>query len=246
MPAVARSAAKPAKASAAAAAATMNPKRTAHMNAPALKSDGYSAEDVARHCAKDDAWVIVGDGVYDITEWIPRHPGGSIPLVQYAGRDMTDAFRAYHSPTGKAAKTLNAYRIGEYAGRAGSRASDSECESPKDHLATASGDSVGSAASSDAAAPPHVAAFRALVAGLEGEFRTDYRHYFKLFACLAALFATAVWCVVGAGHGVWTHMLGAVLLGMFWQQTMFIGHDAGHGAITHNHAKDFFHRLDRR
>ena len=239
MPAVARSAAKPAKASAAAAAATMNPKRTAHMNAPAMKSDGYSAEDVARHCAKDDAWVIVGDGVYDITEWIPRHPGGSIPLVQYAGRDMTDAFRAYHSPTGKAAKTLNAYRIGEYAGRAGSRAG-SECESPKDHLATASGDSVGSAASSDAAAPPHVAAFRALVAGLEGEFRTDYRHYFKLFACLTALFATAVWCVVGAGHGVWTHMLGAVLLGMFWQQTMFIGHDAGHGAITHNHAKDFF------
>ena len=236
MPAVVRSAAKPAKASDAAAAATKNPKRTAHMNAPA-RPDGYSADDVARHCAKDDAWVIVGDGVYDITEWIPRHPGGSIPLVQYAGRDMTDAFRAYHSPNGKAAKTLNAYRIGDFTG-AGSRAG-SECESPKDHLATASGDSVGSVASSDAAAP-HVAAFRTLVAGLEGEFRTDYRHYYKLFACLAALFAASVWCVVGEGHGVWTHMLGAVLLGMFWQQTMFIGHDAGHGAITHNHAKDFF------
>ena len=215
----------------------MNPKRTAHMNAPA-RPDGYSADDVARHCAKDDAWVIVGDGVYDITEWIPRHPGGSIPLVQYAGRDMTDAFRAYHSPTGKAAKTLNAYRIGEFPGRR--LEAGSECESPQDHLATASGDSVGSAASSDAAAPPHVAAFRALVAGLEGEFRTDYRHYYKLFACLTALFAASVWCVVGAGHGVWTHMLGAVLLGMFWQQTMFIGHDAGHGAITHDHAKDFF------
>ena len=236
MPAVARSAAKPAKASD--AAANVN----AHVNAPARHkaNDGYSADDVARHCAKDDAWVIVGDGVYDITEWIPRHPGGSIPLVQYAGRDMTDAFRAYHSPNGKAAKTLNAYKIGDFAGarRLDPRAG-SECESPKDHLATASGDSVGSAASSDAVAP-HVAAFRALVANLEGEFRTDYRHYFKLFACLAALFATAVWCVVGTGHGVWTHMLGAVLLGMFWQQTMFIGHDAGHGAITHNHAKDFF------
>ena len=185
MPAVVRSAAKPAKASDAAAAATKNPKRTAHMNAPA-RPDGYSADDVALHCAKDDAWVIVGDGVYDITEWIPRHPGGSIPLVQYAGRDMTDAFRAYHSPNGKAAKTLNAYRIGDFTG-AGSMAG-SECESPKDHLATASGDSVGSVASSDAAAP-HVAAFRTLVAGLEGEFRTDYRHYYKLFACLAALFA---------------------------------------------------------
>lgn len=36
-----------------------------------------------------DAWVSVGDKVYDISHWIRRHPGGSIPLLQYAGRDMT-------------------------------------------------------------------------------------------------------------------------------------------------------------
>jgi delta8-fatty-acid desaturase len=54
------------------------------------------------------------------------------------------------------------------------------------------------------------------------------------------LFASVVYCVVGEGNGFYTHMLGAVLLGMFWQQTMFIGHDAGHGAITHDHAKDFY------
>merc|ERR1712216_881224 len=45
--------------------------------------------------------------------------------------------------------------------------------------------------------------------------------------------------VVHEGHSTAAHMLGAVLLGLFWQQTMFIGHDAGHGAITHDHAKDF-------
>ena len=51
--------------------------------------------------------------VYDISHWIGRHPGGSIPLLQYAGRDMTDAFRAYHGPDGKAAKTLASYYVGE-------------------------------------------------------------------------------------------------------------------------------------
>jgi len=232
MPAVARGSAVKAPSSKAASTANpmaTNPKRTAHMNAPS--SDNYTASDVARHSTKEDAWVIIDDSVYDITHWIPRHPGGSIPLVQYAGRDMTDAFRAYHGPNGKAAKTLNAYRVGSFV-------DDDQCESPKDHLATASGDSVASAASSNAA--PHVAAFRTLVAGLEDEFHTDYVHYAKLGACLVALFASVVYCVVGEGNGFYTHMLGAVLLGMFWQQTMFIGHDAGHGAITHDHAKDFY------
>ena len=51
--------------------------------------------------------------VYDISHWIRRHPGGSIPLLQYAGRDMTDAFSAYHGPDGKAAKTLASYYVGE-------------------------------------------------------------------------------------------------------------------------------------
>ena len=51
--------------------------------------------------------------MYDISHWVRRHPGGSIPLLQYAGRDMTDAFRAYHGPDGKASKTLASYYVGE-------------------------------------------------------------------------------------------------------------------------------------
>tara|TARA_B110000238_G_C16057298_1_gene408839 strand:- start:382 stop:1230 length:849 start_codon:yes stop_codon:yes gene_type:complete len=86
--------------------------------------------------------------------------------------------------------------------------------------------------------PSHVAAFRELVKTLEPEFHTDYVHYFGLFLGLTTLFATAVWCVVG-DNGPYAYLLGAVFLGFFWQQTMFIGHDAGHGAITHDHGKDF-------
>ena len=41
--------------------------------------------------------VIFGDNVYDISSWISKHPGGETVLRQYAGRDITDAFRAYHS-----------------------------------------------------------------------------------------------------------------------------------------------------
>ena len=111
---------------------------------------------------------------------------------------------------------------------------DRYVEAPED------ADETSSSTSSSGEPPAHVAAFRELVAGLEGEFHTDYAHYAKLGACLVTLLATAVYCVAAPGTGFWTHMLGAVLLGMFWQQTMFIGHDAGHGAITHDHQKDFY------
>ena len=45
-------------------------------------------------------------------------------------------------------------------------------------------------------------------------------------------------CVLGEESGFWTHMLGAVSLGLFWQQSMFIGHDAGHNSITFDRNKD--------
>jgi fatty acid desaturase len=126
-------------------------------------------------------------------------------------------------PTGKAAKTLASYYVGEL----------------KEATDAAPAGDAGETSSSSGEVPAHVTAFRELVAGLEGEFHTDYAHYAKLGACLATLFAAAVYCVAAPGTGFWTHMLGALLLGIFWQQTMFIGHDAGHGAITHDHGKDF-------
>jgi delta8-fatty-acid desaturase len=185
----------------------------------------YTPAQVAEHDALDDTWVSVDGAVYDLTHWIARHPGGSIPLRQYAGRDMTDAFRAYHGPDGKAAKTLRSYYVGELV------------MSAEDADAAETSSSEGSAMSADE--QPHVFAFRELAKGLETDFHTDYWHYLKLFVSLTTLFASAVYCVIGEGHSTATHMLGAILLGVFWQQTMFIGHDAGHGAITHDHAKDF-------
>lgn len=193
-------------------------KATARVVAP--YTAGYTSAQVAKHDSVTDTWVSVDGAVYDITHWIARHPGGSIPLRQYAGRDMTDAFRAYHGPDGKAAKTLKSYYVG-------------------DLIEEFDGEDAETSSQGSVDAETHVDAFRELVKTLESDFHTDYFHYFKLFVGLSTLFGSAVWCVVGEGNGVYTHLLGAVLLGFFWQQTMFIGHDAGHGAITHDHGKDF-------
>uniref|UniRef100_A0A7S0XK19 Cytochrome b5 heme-binding domain-containing protein n=1 Tax=Mantoniella antarctica TaxID=81844 RepID=A0A7S0XK19_9CHLO len=210
--------------------------RPAKTTAAMAASTGYTMADVAKHDKEGDAWVTVADKVYDISQWVRRHPGGSMVLLQYAGRDITDAFRAYHGPVGKAPKTLASYYVGELVD-ADHDASDATSDA--DETSSTSSASASTSTSASEELPSHVAAFRELVAGLEGEFKTDYVHYIKLGACLAAVFAAAVYCVAAPGTGIWTHMLGAVLLGMFWQQTMFIGHDAGHGAITHSYGRDF-------
>jgi cytochrome b involved in lipid metabolism len=145
----------------------------------------YTPAQVAEHDALDDTWVSVDGAVYDLTHWIARHPGGSIPLRQYAGRDMTDAFRAYHGPDGKAAKTLRSYYVGELV------------MSAEDADAAETSSSEGSAMSADE--QPHVFAFRELAKGLETDFHTDYWHYLKLFVSLTTLFASAVYCVIGEG-----------------------------------------------
>jgi fatty acid desaturase len=44
--------------------------------------------------------------VYDITSWIPKHPGGSDVLVLSAGRDVTNLFESYHPFSGDLPSTL--------------------------------------------------------------------------------------------------------------------------------------------
>eukprot|EP00756_Hemistasia_phaeocysticola_P007151 Hpha_TRINITY_DN14142_c1_g1::TRINITY_DN14142_c1_g1_i1::g.11148::m.11148 len=53
---------------------------------------------VRLHNKESDCWVIVLNKVYDVTQWVPEHPGGSMLIMQLAGKDASVAFeRARHS-----------------------------------------------------------------------------------------------------------------------------------------------------
>jgi hypothetical protein len=51
-----------------------------------------TAEEVALHTAKDDCWTIIGDNVYDITPYVPRHPGGINNILKACGTDGSSLF----------------------------------------------------------------------------------------------------------------------------------------------------------
>ena len=53
-------------------------------------------EEIARHTAKDDCWIVIHGKVYDVTKFLPEHPGGSAIILKYAGKDATKAFDPIH------------------------------------------------------------------------------------------------------------------------------------------------------
>ncbi|KAG7941245.1 hypothetical protein I3843_16G029900 [Carya illinoinensis] len=51
-----------------------------------------SQEDLRKHNKPGDVWISIQGKIYDVSDWLKDHPGGELPLLNFAGRDVTDAF----------------------------------------------------------------------------------------------------------------------------------------------------------
>ncbi|TFK41027.1 FMN-dependent dehydrogenase-domain-containing protein [Crucibulum laeve] len=58
----------------------------------------WSLQEVAQHNTPQTCWVIIHNKVYDVTEFLPEHPGGAHIILKYAGRDATLAYEPIHPP----------------------------------------------------------------------------------------------------------------------------------------------------
>ncbi|GJE91365.1 glyoxylate dehydrogenase [Phanerochaete sordida] len=54
--------------------------------------------EVAKHNGRDSCWIIVHGKVYDVTDFLDEHPGGSRIILKYAGQDATEAYEPIHPP----------------------------------------------------------------------------------------------------------------------------------------------------
>jgi fatty acid desaturase len=82
-------------------------------------------------------------------------------------------------------------------------------------------------------------AFRELTVKMEdaGLFQTDYSFYYMLGARLALLFASVLYGVL-CSDNFYVHALSGCMMGIFWQQAAFVGHDLGHNGISHSRITD--------
>mmetsp|Transcript_6204 Transcript_6204/g.11765 ORF Transcript_6204/g.11765 Transcript_6204/m.11765 type:complete len:520 (-) Transcript_6204:100-1659(-) len=56
----------------------------------------YTRDEVSKHCTSSDLWIIVGENVYDLTDFADAHPGGVTVLQDVAGQDATAQFYGLH------------------------------------------------------------------------------------------------------------------------------------------------------
>jgi cytochrome b involved in lipid metabolism len=49
-------------------------------------------KEVQKHCARNDGWTVISGVVYDVTQFISQHPGGSSAITKILGKDGTAVF----------------------------------------------------------------------------------------------------------------------------------------------------------
>jgi len=71
-----------------------------NMNRPSNNTQAVklTGEEVAKHNNADSCWVIVHGRAYDVTEFLPEHPGGPKIILKYAGKDATEEYEPIHPP----------------------------------------------------------------------------------------------------------------------------------------------------
>ena len=55
----------------------------------------YTMEEIKKHNKRDDCWIVLNGHIFDITEYIPYHPGGD-EILRAKGRDGTILFYSTH------------------------------------------------------------------------------------------------------------------------------------------------------
>jgi len=70
-------------------------------------------EEVAKHNSRESCWTVIRGEVYDLTQWIDKHPGGADKILALCGKDGTQAFEKKHGGQEKPEKALEQFEIGK-------------------------------------------------------------------------------------------------------------------------------------
>lgn len=72
---------------------------------------GYTLAEVSERDSAAECWVAIDGGVYDLTDWIRSHPGGSGAILSLCGTDGTASFSSRHGGQARPASTLDGYYL---------------------------------------------------------------------------------------------------------------------------------------
>lgn len=99
-------------ASATPVAPTTAPDATAQAGAGTPGERNYTLDEVRQHDTEQSCWAAIDGQVYDLTAWIPQHPGGAQRIVSICGTDATVAFANQHGDAPRPNEQLARFRVG--------------------------------------------------------------------------------------------------------------------------------------
>jgi cytochrome b involved in lipid metabolism len=68
---------------------------------------------VATHNTKADCWSAINGKVYDLTDWIAKHPGGAGNIIKICGKDGSSAFSGQHGSNNSAQAQLAEFYLSD-------------------------------------------------------------------------------------------------------------------------------------
>jgi cytochrome b involved in lipid metabolism len=61
-----------------------------------IPEDGWTKAEIKTHNTRFDGWIIVRENVYNVTPYLPYHPGGDEIMMPVLGKDATKLYDRYH------------------------------------------------------------------------------------------------------------------------------------------------------
>ena len=74
------------------------------------RDEKFTWEEVRKHNTLKDLWLVIEGKVYDVTKYVPNHPGGNI-IAKNGGGDSTEGFNGPQHP-GRVKENIKQYYIG--------------------------------------------------------------------------------------------------------------------------------------
>ena len=75
-------------------------------------TSGYTSAQVSLHNSESSCWSIISGGVYDLTPYIKKHPGGARNILRICGKDGTSAFEGQYGGESRPEAILANYKLG--------------------------------------------------------------------------------------------------------------------------------------
>ncbi|MDA8549580.1 hypothetical protein N9K76_01395 [Aquiluna sp.] len=83
---------------------------------PEESDNGYTLAQVSERNSGAECWVVIDGGVYDLTQWIRSHPGGSGAILNLCGKDGSASFTSQHGGQARPSGTLDGYYLAPLVG----------------------------------------------------------------------------------------------------------------------------------